>query len=68
MLIELLVVVVEVDGGGHLLHDHLVVGMRGCLWNVLVLLKVVVKSRITVLLMNLTRGLINRLIVRWIHY
>ncbi len=68
MLMQLLLVVVEVYGGGHLLHDHLVVGMRGCLWNVMLLLKLVVKCRMPVLLMNLTRGLINGLIVRWIHY
>ncbi len=59
---------VLVDGRWHLLHDHIVVGTRGSKWNVLVLLKVVVKSRITVLLMNLTRGPNNGLILRRIRY
>ncbi len=68
LLLLLLLQVVVVDGGRHVLHDHTVVGMRGSQWNVLVLLKLVVKSRETVLLMNLTRGLINGLIVRRIHY
>ncbi len=69
-MIEALVVLllgVLVDGRWHVLHDHVVVGMRGSQCKVLVLLKVAVKSRITVLLMNLTRGLINLLIVRRMH-
>ncbi len=68
VLMQLLLVVVEVYVGGQLLHDRLAVGMRGCMWNVMLLLKLVLKSRITVLLMNLTRGLINGLIVQRIHY
>ncbi len=48
--------------------EHAVAGMRGSQWNVLVLLKVAVKSRITVMLMKLTRGLIKLLIVQRIHY
>ncbi len=73
-MVEILVVpllllqVVVVDGGWHVLYEHAVAGMRGSQWNVLVLLKLVVKSRITELLMNLTRGLTNGLIVRRIHY
>ncbi len=68
VLMQLLLVVVEVYGLGHLLHDHLVVRMHGCLWNVMLLLKLVVKCRMPVLLMNLTGGLFNGLIVRRIHY
>ncbi len=64
----LLLQVVVVDGGRHVLYEHTVAGISGSQWNMLVLLKLVVKSRITELLMNLTRVLTNGLIVRRIHY
>ncbi len=68
LVVPLLLQVVVVDGGRHVLHDHTVAGMRVSQWNVLVLLKLVVKSRVTVLLMNLAKGLITGLIVRRIQY
>ncbi len=43
LVVPLLLQVVVVDGGRHVLYDHTVDGMRGSQWNVLVLLKVVVK-------------------------
>ncbi len=54
MMIETLVVlllVVLVDVRWHLLHDHIVVGMRGSLSNVLLMLEMVVKCRMSIILL-----------------
>ncbi len=42
---------VLVDGQGHLLHDHIVVGVRDSLWNVVLLLEMVVKCRMSIILL-----------------